>query len=105
MPDVKTEPVPVNVIYDSRKEIVGEPAGTIKWFSEGDVIVAGFLFLCPCGCGSIGLVNVAGKGRPLWGWNKSLEAPTIHPSIRLSTGPRCLSHWHGWLRNGVWESC
>ena len=30
-------------------------------------------------------------------WNGATEKPTLHPSINM------LGHWHGWLREGVWQ--
>ncbi|MGE4340336.1 MAG: DUF6527 family protein [Pigmentiphaga sp.] len=101
MPEVKTKPVRAELV-DS---IIDAPAGSIKWFKGNGVPTAGFNFQCPCGCGTMGSVNVAGAARPLWAWDGNWDAPTIHPSIRLGTGPSDASHWHGWLRNGVWESC
>ena len=70
----------------------GEPEGEQRlWWS------------CPCGCGHVTFLHV-GKGfkpadGPSWEWNGSMDAPTLSPSVHR------VGHWHGWLRNGVWESC
>jgi len=62
-----------------------------------------FIYLCPCGCGVVGRLLI-GKGhkpggtRPSWRWNGSLTEPTLSPSVHH------IGHWHGWLRNGYWES-
>lgn len=62
-----------------------------------------FLF-CPCGCGLenhllVGANFKPGGARSSWRWNGSRNAPTLDPSINM------VGHWHGWLRNGVWEVC
>lgn len=103
MAEVKTKPVPVTLLPDREVEdcIVGAPAGAIQFFSLHGLNPHSFHFQCPCGCGAVGGVKVAGEGA--WQWNGSREKPTVHPSVLLhgNDGP----HWHGWLRNGVWESC
>lgn len=47
-------------------------------------------FLCP-GCGFPHSVIVGGAKPPVWGWNKSLEAPTFTPSILCAGETRCHS--------------
>ena len=62
------------------------------------------MFLCPCGCGSIAGIRVAGEYR--WEWNGDLDKPTATPSIRIAGGrgggAEC---WHGYLTDGVFKSC
>lgn len=41
------------------------------------------LFSCP-GCGEIHAPTVNGVGRPVWGWNGSVDAPTFTPSILVT---------------------
>lgn len=59
-------------------------------------------FRCPCGCGHRSLILVGDgfkpTGGPSWQWNGSLAAATLTPSVHRE------GHWHGWLRNGMWES-
>lgn len=55
-------------------------------------------FLCPCGCGIVAGIKVAGEGA--WQWNGSLDKPTATPSILIDRG-----HWHGYLTDGVFVSC
>lgn len=62
-----------------------------------------FRFICPCGCGAYCAIRVrAGRkpeASPSWTYNGKPLAPTLHPSVnRLDCG------WHGWLRDGYWES-
>lgn len=40
-------------------------------------------FYCP-GCGECHALPVDGAKQPIWGWNGSLEKPTLTPSIRTS---------------------
>lgn len=47
------------------------------------------MFDCP-GCGFLHQVHVAGTGVPVWGWNGSMESPTLTPSI-LVTGVKQLT--------------
>lgn len=60
-------------------------------------------FVCPCGCGDFARITVAIGAKPpspSWQWNGSETEPTLHPSVhQLNCG------WHGWLRDGYWESC
>lgn len=64
---------------------------------------ARWYYACPCGCGASGAVRVQAGTKPAkspsWAWNGSYDAPTLTPSVYH------IGHWHGWLRNGVWESC
>lgn len=64
---------------------------------------AGIEFKCPCGCGLVGYLPINGEGRPgpSWDWDGDEESPTLSPSV-YNTGFPC--KWHGWLRNGKWES-
>lgn len=60
-------------------------------------------FLCPCGCGELCGIRVRDDGQNIdgaWGWNKDEEKPTTTPSIAINQ-----NHWHGYLKNGVFESC
>lgn len=102
MSEVKTPPVTATVIADrGEAEILGHPAGTIQFFDAIGHSPRGFHFVCPCGCGAIGGVTVAGDG--CWEWNGSRDKPTVRPSVRL--GDKRGSHWHGFLTDGVWSSC
>lgn len=69
---------------------------------EGEESV-GFAFRCPCGCGCEGYLPIRPANRltPSWEWDGNREAPTLTPSVLFRGG----CEWHGWLRNGIWESC
>lgn len=70
-----------------------------------DVSPGRLMFKCPCGCGSVAGIRVAGEHR--WEWNGDLEKPTTSPSIRISGGnrPEGGDCWHGYLTDGVFKSC
>lgn len=92
---VRTPPVPFVAVDEIVKD---SPPGSAEYWPSG----GGFNFRCPCGCKAVGGVRLEGDGA--WQWDGNREKPTISPSVLLYGG---LSdgHWHGWLRNGVWESC
>lgn len=111
MSEVRTAPVPAQ--FQAVLPLGGEDARMIgaSWPAGGFALEqpqeAGgeqrLWWSCPCGCGHVTFLHV-GKGfkpadPPSWEWNGSTEAPTLSPSVHR------VGHWHGWLRNGVWESC
>lgn len=97
MGEVKTQPVAAQLV-DS---IIGAPAGGIKFYDAEGNSPSGFHFQCPCGCGTMGSVRVAGDHA--WTWNGGRDKPTVRPSVLLSNKDG--SHWHGYLTDGVWRSC
>lgn len=62
-----------------------------------------FWYCCPCGCSAIAPLSVGNGFKPSdgpsWQWNGSKSEATLHPSVNH------INHWHGWLRDGYWESC
>ena len=100
MAEIKTPPVPARLV----ESIVSEdaPPGAIKFYNAEGFCPRGFHFQCPCGCRSVGGVRVAGPHA--WRWSGDREAPTVSPSVLLHD-ENLQPHWHGWLKNGVWESC
>lgn len=63
---------------------------------------AAIAFMCPCGCGVEGCVELRplADQRPSWEWNGNLEAPTLQPSIQRNIECR----WHGYLEGGNWRT-
>ncbi len=59
-----------------------------------------YLFDCP-GCECSHWIRVKGR-EPCWGWNGSLDKPTITPSIRVQSananGPTCC---HSFIADGM----
>lgn len=60
----------------------------------------GITFGCPCGCG-------ARFGMSFDGWKVTGEWPkvTATPSLGCRDGIGEGFHWHGYLRNGIFEEC
>lgn len=78
------------------------PPGTSQWSCGLDGKIASLMFVCPCGCGSVGAVTVqVGYGSKVWDWNGNEVRPTLTPSI-LKTSP---CGWHGYLTDGVFVPC
>ncbi|MCW5695763.1 MAG: hypothetical protein KIS96_03400 [Bauldia sp.] len=86
----------------------GTPAGAFEYCEDAGR-VTGLLYVCPCGCGAQGFLRFrsAESERPSWIWDGDREKPTLSPSVhhiwKLTQGGT-KTHWHGFLRGGVWES-
>lgn len=65
-------------------------------------------FRCPkCGAEHALTINREGgfDSQKGWAWNGSVDKPTLDPSILIqSHGAIVGCGWHGYLRNGAWES-
>lgn len=88
------------VHYEEREAFLADAVPGSFWI-DGEVGDLNFWFFCPCGCGDKRIIRV-GRGykpgaNPSWRWNGATEKPTLHPSVNM------LGHWHGWLREGVWQ--
>lgn len=86
--------------------------GAIWYATYAAVPDSRLLYSCPCGCGAIGFLLVRPfEGKPYWHNSGSQERPTIKPSIGLTRSADDKDtesdgyHWHGYLVDGVWESC
>lgn len=103
MTEVKTAPVRATHIADKEAFLRDRIAGSFRLNVSDPDGKLSFWYCCPCGCTGVGPLNVGNGFRPpstpSWQWDGSLDAPTLHPSVNH------VGHWHGWLRNGVWESC
>ena len=58
-----------------------------------------YAFHCP-GCECAHLIPVAGSVQPVWGWNKSIDAPTFTPSIRVTfpANPDAVEEFREWRK-------
>lgn len=73
--------------------------------------VVGFNHACPCGCGTWSFIRLnpekwAPGTKPTWERNGGDLHMTLSPSIGIR--PRDAAgtyHWHGYLRNGIFEEC
>lgn len=97
------------------------PAGAFRWTGlPGASGIFGINFGCPCGCGRIYGASfdnrtpdllAIGHKQGQWHWDGNRDKPTLTPSLGLHAangspvGPDGHYHWHGFLRNGVFEEC
>lgn len=103
MSEIRTAPVKAQHI-DSWRELADKRiAGSVSFSrpdSDGEVYMS---WVCPCGCGHQSNLLVGNGFKPAdspsWLWDGNSQAPTLSPSVHQ------VGHWHGWLRNGIWESC
>lgn len=72
----------------------------------------GLIHTCPCGCGKFGAVYWKNPREGGVNWTVTGEWPnaSLNPSIGFKGGsdsPKGSDgyHWHGYLRNGVFEEC
>ncbi len=109
MPKIKTEPLRAQR-FDNMAELRAQKvAGSYELCCRDNKPeelrdVMGVRFICPCGCDSESWCPVNGHGKPGPSWELSgtVDAATLQPSV-FQSGLSC--KWHGWLKNGVWESC
>lgn len=75
------------------------PPGGMTRIDGDDEGHAGHSIACP-GCGIIGAACPGAKWTTDWGVPNDVTTLTMNPSLAKS----CCG-WHGYLRNGVFESC
>lgn len=97
MEEVRTPPVKAQR-FDDIDDVDKHP-GAFEFYKQGERYPAGMIFSCPCGCGARSALAFRPAPSPSWDWDGNEGAPTLSPSVHH------VGHWHGWLRNGVWESC
>jgi hypothetical protein len=97
MSEVRTQPVRAKRVSDI--DAVRAEPGAFEFYADADRFPAGMIYCCPCGCGATGALRFRPAVSPSWQWDGNEDAPTLSPSVHH------VGHWHGWLRNGVWESC
>jgi hypothetical protein len=97
---------------EGKYEKATQTPGAFYYTVNQDGERVGLIHSCPCGCGLLGALNFdpeqKGK-RPVWSRSGPDDAPTCSPSVGFHGTPQSVKgpdgyHWHGWLRNGVWES-
>jgi hypothetical protein len=76
------------------------PAGAY-WIGRIEGKDHGIHFGCPCGCGVRSWLPFGPDG---WSVEKPFPDATLSPSIGNFAGQKPF-HWHGHLRNGVFEEC
>jgi hypothetical protein len=94
-------------------EIPGK-AGAVRFVRGWEEItkdqIMGMQHCCPCGCGEWGWMNFEAYGfADFWGpqpkIGDDLAKLTLTPSIGFKKQPDGSYHWHGYLKNGVFEEC
>lgn len=86
------------------------PAGHAVFDRDGTGAVTRLQFGCPCGCCAH---YGASFGPNKWSFDGNEQKPTVTPSLgcyptgkkAAAVGPDGTYHWHGFLRNGVFEEC
>lgn len=85
-----------------------------KRFGEDDKDIVGFTHACPCGCGIRSFIRLnperwAPGTTPMWMRTGDNLHMTLTPSIGIhhqgADQGKPGYHWHGFLRNGVFEEC
>lgn len=100
MAEIRTAPVKALLVEDIDAVLRAQPGAFEFYVDHGrDGDVAGMIYCCPCGCGVTGALAFRPRPSPSWEWDGNREAPTLSPSVHH------VGHWHGWLRNGIWENC
>ncbi len=62
-----------------------------------------FYLRCPCGrCEKVNTLPLV-SGRWVWHLKGRHDKPSLSPSIHWFETDGRRTHWHGWLRNGVFE--
>ena len=89
-------------------EIPGKP-GAIQLLTAPDIHPAageacGINHCCPCGCGAWGFIAFKNYGcGQMWDRAGDDGHMTLSPSIGFQRQPDGSYHWHGYLRDGVFE--
>ena len=101
MSEIRTQPVTAVHVDKDRFHDEKIPGSFYIGDTDSDGEISCW-YICPCGCGRPGLLNVGKNFKPSdgpsWNWNGSTERPNLEPSVHH------VGHWHGWLRDGVWVS-
>jgi hypothetical protein len=81
------------------------PAGHTEYHRNSAGEIVGLQFGCPCGCGA----HYGGRfrGEDAWGFDGNVEKPTVTGSFGCGVGQSfgVRYHWHGYLKNGLFEEC
>lgn len=84
--------------------------GAYRFFVREGRERTGIRFGCPCGCGLVGSIYFEGEGDdggPEWKVEGEWPKATLTPSIGFfgQNSYEQGHHWHGFLRDGVFEEC
>lgn len=110
---VQKQQLAATIVDDIDTEEAQATPGAIQYAVDG----RGLFYICPCGCGQEGYLAFRGKQKvaagkrewkgPTWEFNNNKELPTLKPSVhhRSYVAGEYKTHWHGWLKNGIWLWC
>jgi hypothetical protein len=92
----------------TRTEVPGK-AGAICFITNNGNVV-GFNHCCPCGCGKWSFVRLnrelwSPDTEPFWERTGPDDRMTLTPSIGIHPIKDGQYHWHGYLRDGLFEEC
>lgn len=83
---------------------IGQPAGafTVRTFGDEEILQA----IVPGGERAMCRVAPV-ENATSWAFNFDFESPTLSPSVKVSARIKGVDRefWHGWLKNGEWQSC
>jgi hypothetical protein len=103
--------VSATIVSDIDTEEAQGTPGAIQFATDG----RGMFYMCPCGCGKEGYLAFTGRQRvrpdkrqwngETWEWDGNREAPTLSPSVhhQLYCAGEYKTHWHGYLKKGLWK--
>ena len=86
------------------------PAGHVEYHRNDSGAIVRLSFGCPCGCGGAYGASFDKDDRG-WTFDGNVDKPTVTPSLGCypagasTVGPDGVYHWHGYLKNGVFEEC
>jgi hypothetical protein len=86
-------------------------AGAIRIVRHPDRdLIVGFEHACPCGCGKLSFIRLNAEGWapgtvPTWQRTGDDLHMTLTPSIGIKPLVNGQYHWHGYLREGIFEEC
>ena len=79
----------------------------VTWRRQDADAVCGVFMLCPI-CGALYNIRLRPDPRSprseVWGWNGSMDAPTLSPSLHATIQKGCCGG-HYWLRDGILTDC
>lgn len=98
------------ILYQDRNQLRADKVSGSIWFSDAQRDrVCSMWFWCPSGSGqlcriTVGIEHKSHINSPTWNWNGNEENPTLSPSVN-NLPSEVTPGWHGWLRDGYWETC
>ncbi len=85
----------------SAEEVIAGPPGAFAISEDRSL----FYLRCPCGrCQKVNTLSITpGKSQYTWRLSGRDDRPSLTPSIHWMERDGRRTHWHGWLKKGVFE--